>query len=100
VVTRGHHHDERALQAVIDSPAKYLGMIGSRRKINVIFEDLEDLGVPRSRLQRVHTPIGLSIGAVTVPEIAVSIAAELVQIRRTDAVQVVEGPFDVDPAPS
>jgi xanthine dehydrogenase accessory factor len=100
VVTRGHIHDEQALHGVIDSPAKYVGMIGSRRKIKVIFEDLEDLGVPRSKLDQVHTPIGLNIGAVTVPEIAVSIAAELTQVRRADAVKTVEGPFDLGNAPS
>ena len=95
IVTRGHAHDERALQAVIHSPAKYLGMIGSRRKIQVIFEDLESLGVERARLQQVHTPIGLKIGAVTVPEIAVSIAAELIQVRRAEAYQAVEGPCEL-----
>jgi xanthine dehydrogenase accessory factor len=73
------------LHAVIDSPAKYLGMIGSRRKIRVIFEDLESLGVPPAKFQRVHAPIGLKIGAMTVPEIAVSIAAELIQVRRAEA---------------
>ncbi len=95
IVTRGHAHDERALHAVIDSAAKYLGMIGSRRKIRLIFEDLESLGVDRERLQRVHAPIGLKIGAVTVPEIAVSIAAELIELRRADAQRVVEGPFEI-----
>jgi xanthine dehydrogenase accessory factor len=96
IVTRGHAHDERALHAVIQSSAKYLGMIGSRRKIQVIFDDLESLGVERARLERVHTPIGLKIGAVTVPEIAVSIAAELIQVRRAEAHRAVEGPFDLD----
>ena len=95
VVTRGHAHDRRALHAVIDSPAKYLGMIGSRRKIRIVFDDLEHLGVDRAKLQRVHTPIGLKIGAATVPEIAVSIAAELIQVRRADAYHAVEGPFEV-----
>ena len=96
VVTRGHAHDRRALHAVIDSPAKYLGMIGSRRKIRVVFDDLEHLGVDRAKLQRVHTPIGLKIGAVTVPEIAVSIAAELIQVRRAEGFRAVEGPFEID----
>ena len=100
VVTRGHVHDEQALHAVIDSPAKYIGMIGSRRKIGVVFDDLEDLGVARDNLARVRTPIGLDINAVTVPEIAVSIAAELIQVRRADARKsVVEGPFEADRAP-
>jgi xanthine dehydrogenase accessory factor len=96
VVTRGHAHDQRALHAVIDSPAKYLGMIGSRRKIRGVFDDLEHLGVDRAKLERVHTPIGLTIGAVTVPEIAVSIAAELVQVRRAEGYHAVEGPFAVE----
>ena len=96
IVTRGHAHDERALHAVIDSPAKYLGMIGSRRKVRTLFDDLESLGVDRARLQRVHAPIGLKIGAVTVPEIAVSIAAELIEVRRAEAHRAVDGPLELD----
>ncbi|HID76875.1 MAG TPA: XdhC/CoxI family protein [Planctomycetaceae bacterium] len=96
IVTRGHRHDEQALHAVLDSPARYIGMIGSRRKIRLIFDDLERMGVPRSKLEAVHTPIGLDIGAVTVPELAVSIAAELIQVRRAEKVQTVEGPFQLD----
>jgi len=96
VVTRGHAHDRRALHAVIDSPARYVGMIGSRRKIRIVFDDLEHLGVDRAKLQRVHTPIGLKIGAITVPEIAVSIAAELIQVRRAEGFRAVEGPFEVE----
>jgi xanthine dehydrogenase accessory factor len=95
VVTRGHQHDEQALHAVIDSPARYIGLIGSRRKIKLIFDDLAELGVDRARLDRVHTPIGLDIGAVTVPEIAVSIAAELTQVRRAERRKLVTGPFKV-----
>jgi xanthine dehydrogenase accessory factor len=95
IVTRGHQHDEQALQAVINSPAKYVGMIGSRRKIGMIFDDLVELGVDRARLAQVHSPIGLKIGAVTVPEIAVSIAAELTQVRRAQTFQAITGPFDV-----
>ena len=94
VVTRGHRRDEQALHAVIDSPARYVGMIGSRRKIRTIFDDLEDLGVARAKLDRVHTPVGLAIGAVSVPEIAVSIAAELIQVRRAAGFKAVEGPID------
>jgi len=99
IVTRGHRHDERALHAVVDSPARYIGMIGSRRKIQMIFEHLEELGVSRSKLEQIHTPIGLRIGAVTVPEIAVSIAAELIQVRRAESIKLVEGPFDVAQVP-
>jgi xanthine dehydrogenase accessory factor len=82
VVTRGHNHDEEALEAVIRSPARYVGMIGSRRKVRLIFDDLKERGVDPALLGRVHTPIGLDLGAETVPEIAVAIAAQLVQVRR------------------
>jgi xanthine dehydrogenase accessory factor len=82
IVTRGHRHDGRALAAVIDSPAKYVGLIGSRRKVKTIYDDLIEQGVSREKLSRVHAPIGLELGAVTVPEIAVSIAAELITVRR------------------
>jgi xanthine dehydrogenase accessory factor len=94
VVTRGHSHDQRALHAAIGSPAKYLGMIGSRRKIRIIFDALEHAGVEPAKLQRVHSPIGLKLGAVTVPEIAVSIAAELIQVRRAEASLAIEGPLE------
>lgn len=95
IVTRGHKHDEQALHAVIESEARYLGMIGSRRKVKLIFDDLEALGVPRDRLDRVKAPIGVAIGAVTVPEIAVSILAQLIEERREQPPTHVEGPFDV-----
>jgi xanthine dehydrogenase accessory factor len=82
IVTRGHRHDGKALGAVIGSKAKYLGLIGSKRKVKTIFEDLATQGAGIEKLINVHAPIGLEIGAVTVPEIAVSIAAELVAVRR------------------
>lgn len=95
IVTRGHNHDEQALSAVIASATKYVGMIGSRRKIKLIFDDLVAAGVDPAALARVHAPIGLDINAVTVPEIAVSIAAQLVAVRRADRRKLVEGPFPV-----
>ena len=82
IVTRGHRHDGRALGAVIRSNAKYIGLIGSRRKIVTILEGLAGQGVSREQLAAVHAPIGLNIGAVTPEEIAVSIAAELIAVRR------------------
>lgn len=82
IVTRGHRNDARALAAVVSRPAAYLGLIGSRRKIVAIFEELMRLGVAREALARVHAPIGLDLGAVTPAEIAVSIAAELIAVRR------------------
>lgn len=98
IVTRGHANDEKALNAVIQSPARYIGMIGSRRKVKLIFDDLVALGVDRSLLDKVHAPIGLSIGSVTVPEIAVSILAELIQIRRVNKPTRVEGPIAANPS--
>lgn len=95
IVTRGHQHDHQALDAVIRRDAAYIGLIGSRRKSDMILRDLADAGVPKERIDRVHTPIGLAIGAITVPEIAVSIAAELIQVRRQKTSQRVEGPFEV-----
>jgi xanthine dehydrogenase accessory factor len=82
IVTRGHRNDGRALAAVAEAPAKYIGLIGSKRKIKAIFDDLAAQGVDRSALLNIHAPIGLDVGAVTVPEIAMSIAAELVAVRR------------------
>jgi len=82
IVTRGHRHDAAALAAVIASPARYIGLIGSRRKVHTIFTDLHKGGVPRELLAKVHAPIGLDIGALTPAEIALSIAAELVAVRR------------------
>ncbi|HWL93692.1 MAG TPA: XdhC family protein [Phycisphaerae bacterium] len=98
IVTRGHSNDEKALHAVIQSPARYVGMIGSRRKVKLIFDDLAALGVDRGLLTRVHAPIGLPIGAVTVPEIAVSILAQMIEVRRAEKPAHVEGPFEISAA--
>lgn len=95
IVTRGHKHDERALGAVLGRSAKYVGMIGSRRKIMVTFDDLLHAGASAVELDRVHAPVGLDIGAITPEEIAVSIAAELIAVRRASRKSAVEGPFRV-----
>ena len=81
IVTRGHNHDEEALYHLAERGARYVGLIGSRRKIKLIFEDLLDKGTSRAALERVHAPLGIDIGSQTVPEIAVSICAELVAHR-------------------
>lgn len=81
IVTRGHNHDEEALYHLAERGARYVGMIGSRRKIKLIFDDLLDKGIPRESLVKVHAPLGIDIGSQTVPEIAVSICAELVAHR-------------------
>jgi xanthine dehydrogenase accessory factor len=70
------------LAAAIGRGAKYIGLIGSRRKVHTIFRDLHERGVSREELAKVHAPIGLEIGALTPAEIAVSIMAELVAVRR------------------
>ncbi len=82
IVTRGHKHDGQALQAILNTSAKYIGLIGSQRKIATIMRDLVSQGATFAQLANVHAPIGLEINAVTVPEIAVSIAAELIAVRR------------------
>jgi xanthine dehydrogenase accessory factor len=81
IMTRGHAHDEEALYHLADTPAGYVGMIGSKRKIKMIFEDLRAKGIAQEVLQKVHAPLGFSIGSQTVPEIAISIVAELIACR-------------------
>ena len=81
IVTRGHNHDEEALFHLIARKPRYLGMIGSKRKIKLIFDDLAAEGISNELLGQVYAPVGLDIGSQTVMEIAVSIAAELVAHR-------------------
>ena len=81
IVTRGHAHDKTVLAQALRTNAGYIGMIGSRRKTKLILEALLRDGFSREKLQRVHAPIGLSIGGETPEEIAVSIIAEMIQIR-------------------
>jgi xanthine dehydrogenase accessory factor len=81
IVTRGHGHDEEAVYHLATSSAGYVGMIGSKRKIKLIYEDLLARGVSHAALEKVHAPLGFDIGSQTVPEIAVSILAELIACR-------------------
>jgi xanthine dehydrogenase accessory factor len=81
LVTKGFVTDEAALRRVINSPAPYIGMIGSRRKRDVVYENLRKDGVTEERLAAVHAPIGLDIGADSPEEIAISILAEVIQVR-------------------
>jgi xanthine dehydrogenase accessory factor len=81
IVTRGHRHDEEALYHLATTRASYVGMIGSKRKIRLIYEDLRARGVAAEALTRVHAPLGFDIGSQTVPEIAISIVAELIACR-------------------
>jgi xanthine dehydrogenase accessory factor len=80
--TRGHSYDAEIVELVAASPARYVGMLGSRRKKEVIFHALAERGVPAEALARVRVPIGEAIGAETPEEIAVSVVAELIRVRR------------------
>jgi len=82
-VTRGHRDDMRVLRWAVGTPARYVGMIGSKRKVIEIVEYLEEKErVPHAQLQRVHAPIGLEIGAITPEEIAIAVVAEMIAVRR------------------
>jgi xanthine dehydrogenase accessory factor len=82
IVTRSHKDDQQVLEQAIKTPARYIGMIGSKTKIKTIFNNLLAGGVDQKTLDAVHTPIGLEIFAETPEEIAVSIMAEIIKIRR------------------
>ncbi|EAQ76949.1 XdhC family protein [Blastopirellula marina] len=87
IVTRGHNHDEEALLRLVDRGAAYVGMIGSRRKIRLIFDDLREQGISEASLAAVFAPVGVDIGSQTVPEIAISIVAQLISVRSSGAAQ-------------
>lgn len=82
IVTRGHQLDRDALKAALATRAAYIGMIGSTSKVKQIFRHLREEGTSGEQLERVHAPIGLDLGAETPDEIALSIAAEMVMLRR------------------
>jgi xanthine dehydrogenase accessory factor len=82
IVTRGHRDDMRLLRWAVQTRARYIGMIGSKRKVIAIFKTLQEEGIPAHLFDRVHAPIGIDIGAVTPEEIAVAITAELIAMRR------------------
>jgi len=82
IVTRGHRDDMRMLRWAVQTPARYIGMIGSKRKTITIFKELQNEGLAAHLFDRVHAPVGLDIGAITPEEIAVSITAELIAARR------------------
>lgn len=81
LLTEDHESDGRALRAVIDRPAAYVGMIGSRHKVHAILARLRDDGVPAERLDRLHAPIGLDLGGKRPAEIALAILAEMEMVR-------------------
>ena len=82
IVTRGHRDDMRVLRWAVQTSARYIGMIGSKRKTIAVFRELTKEGLSPELFERVHAPVGLDIGAITPEEIAVAIAAELIATRR------------------
>jgi xanthine dehydrogenase accessory factor len=81
IVTRGHLYDGSVLEQAIKTNARYIGMIGSKKKIRTLYQNLIKKGVPKETLDRVHAPIGIDINSETPEEIGVSIVAELIKVR-------------------
>ncbi len=87
VITRGHEHDVDCLLEILKKEAAYVGLIGSRRRVRIVLEVLENEGISRKQLNEVFTPIGIPIGAESPTEIALSIVSELVCVRRKGPAQ-------------
>src|SRR4029077_16891301 len=85
IVTRGHKEDMRVLAWAVRTDARYVGMIGSKRKVLSVYKALEKEGYRPEEFERVHAPMGLEIGALSPEEIAISIVAELIAVRRNAA---------------
>ena len=98
IVTRGHRDDMRVLRWAINAGARYLGMIGSRRKTISIYKELEKEGVPAEKFAKLHAPVGFEIGAVTPEEIAVAIVAEMIAERRRAATNVASKMYSYSPS--
>lgn len=82
IVTRGHRDDMRVLRWAVNTPARYISMIGSKRKVIAVVKELENEGIPHDAFDRVYAPMGLEIGAVSPEEIAISVGAEMIAMRR------------------
>lgn len=84
LVTRGYQYDLAALSALLqrDRPCRYIGMIGSEKRVQQVFQALQERGMPKEKLRSIYAPIGLDIGALTPEEIAISIGAEMILVRR------------------
>ncbi len=82
ILTRGHAYDQEVLDWALGTPARYIGMIGSRKKVQTVFENLRAKGAADGKLSQVHAPIGIDIGSETPEEIAVSIVSEMIRERR------------------
>jgi xanthine dehydrogenase accessory factor len=82
IVTRGHRDDMRVLTLALATPARYLAMIGSKRKVLNVIREMEKGGVDRAAFERIYAPMGLDIGAISPEEIAISVTAEMIAVRR------------------
>jgi xanthine dehydrogenase accessory factor len=82
IVTRGHRDDMRVLRWAVSTSARYVSMIGSKRKVISVVKELEKDGTPRAAMERIYAPMGFDIGAVSPEEIAISVAAEMIAERR------------------
>ena len=78
----------RVLKLAIATPARYIAMIGSKRKVLNVVRELEKEGIPRAAFERIHAPMGLDIGAISPEEIAISVAAEMIAVRRNAGVEL------------
>ena len=84
IVTRGHRYDTECLREAVKKPNAYVGMMGSHKRVGIVKNQLAEEGVEKSVLDHIHTPIGLSIGAETPEEIAVSVMAEIIQVKNSE----------------
>ena len=101
VATRGHRYDDMALESALKTRARYIGLLGSRRKPLMIYRRLLEQGITKERIGDVYTPIGLNIGALTPEEIAVSIMSEVIMVRRGgDGGKMTMGDWYIDRAAS
>lgn len=81
IASHHHKHDEKALQAVVNSPARYIGVLGNKRKVTAYFSRLNSMGIDEARMERVHVPIGLDLGGQKSVEIALAVMAEIQAIK-------------------
>ena len=101
VATRGHRYDDMALESALKTRARYIGLLGSRRKTLMIYRRLMEHGITKDRIKEVFAPVGLNIGALTPEEIAVSIMSEIIMARRGgDGGQMNMGDWYIDRAAS
>jgi xanthine dehydrogenase accessory factor len=93
IITRAHTYDEESLRLILHQPSAYVGMIGSRRRVQTVMRTLAAEGYPEERLRAIHAPIGLDIGSDTPEEIALAIIAEVVAVRRGGSGQPLSSQF-------